>query len=735
MAAVAQKSNIMLFLLALTALLQGIASQSSSSGSTVTATLAPMQIQLFKITTLQKQVNGQTLDPDIQVQLTVLTGGHAGLYCSPGWLAGTPSSTNFPNPNNAVYASDNSKGINLITISRVDSTYRPPANFTSYQPTFICAVISMEAARSIDISWSYTSAYASPVLVASEAAAVQAIYNQCCGQANDTSKCPYWKALNAAQGQMVTNLCSFSNQACSPKGNLQTLDLSNTGLTCTFPSQAIQQFGSLQSLVLGSNPGLTGDVSGILEGLSGLSNLLEVYLQSNTGLTGQLSSGTSQGACALPESLDILAIQNTSLSGSLPSCIFTNSTIYNIHLDANSLSGSIPDNFSDSSYLQVLTLSRNKLTGSFPSSISNANALYALDLSYNNLAGTIPAGLGDLPMLQSVILRNNALSGTVPSSLVTNPNLEDLVLLNNQFTALGSSWVNASASSLVNSTMYVIILESNKIKGSFPQAVAFMPKLQGISLANNSFSGTLPSSSSMFSNLLALNISRNSFNGSIPSQMGEMAGFQGNVLSSIVSTGFDVSNNQLSGSLPAFLVNSSVPSSMRSNVRLAGNKLTSDCGNTSYLYVPDLQQQCQTLTAPAPAPVSPATTPAQAPATSPAAAVQQAAGQQKGSSSLSGGAVAGIVVGVLLALLVAAGLFLASSKHRRERALASLPGRQQSGFGHAARKGLSRRPSGAPFLQSNALGFARFSDADMNQDDAARGAESTTAKDFRLFGV
>ena len=46
---------------------------------------------------------------------------------------------------------------------------------------------------------------------------------------------------------------------------------------------------------------LQGGVSGILEGLSGLSSLLEVFLQDNTGLSGQLSSGTSQGACALPE--------------------------------------------------------------------------------------------------------------------------------------------------------------------------------------------------------------------------------------------------------------------------------------------------------------------------------------------------------------------------------------------------------------------------------------------------
>ena len=64
------------------------------------------------------------------------------------------------------------------------------------------------------------------------------------------------------------------------------------------------------------------------------------------------------------------------------------------------------------------------------------------------------------------------------------------------------------------------------VQGSFPQAVAFMPNLQGISLANNSFSGPLPSSSNMFNSLLALNISRNSFNGSLPSQLGDMAGFQ-----------------------------------------------------------------------------------------------------------------------------------------------------------------------------------------------------------------
>ena len=62
----------------------------------------------------------------------------------------------------------------------------------------------------------------------------------------------------------------------------------------------------------------------------------------------------------------------------------------------------------------------------------------------------------------------HAAAGTVPGSFVTNPNLEDLVLVNNQLTGLGSAWVNTSASSLVNSTMYVITLESNKIKVQLP---------------------------------------------------------------------------------------------------------------------------------------------------------------------------------------------------------------------------------------------------------------------------
>ena len=41
-------------------------------------------------------------------------------------------------------------------------------------------------------------------------------------------------------------------------------------------------------------------------------------------------------------------------------------------------------------------------------------------------------------------------------------------------------------------------------------------------------------------------------------------------------------------------------------------------------------------------------------------------------------------------------------------------------------------PPAPPFLQSNALGFARFSDADMNSDEAARGGHGE--KEFRLFG-
>ena len=39
-------------------------------------------------------------------------------------------------------------------------------------------------------------------------------------------------------------------------------------------------------------------------------------------------------------------------------------------------------------------------------------------------------------------------------------------------------------------------------------------------------------------------------------------------------------------------------------------------------------------------------------------------------------------------------------------------------------------------LQSNGLGFARFSDQDLNQDEAVRGVQAPAEqKDFRLFGV
>ena len=87
-------------------------------------------------------------------------------------------------------------------------------------------------------------------------------------------------------------------------------------------------------------------------------------------------------------SLKEIALQNNSLSGSLPENICHNlPNLGTLYLDLNTFSGQIPSSIDECRSLQDLSLMTNKFSGSIPKSIGNLTRLKILELDENNLEG------------------------------------------------------------------------------------------------------------------------------------------------------------------------------------------------------------------------------------------------------------------------------------------------------------------------------------------------------------
>ncbi|XP_045795663.1 probable inactive receptor kinase At5g58300 [Trifolium pratense] len=109
-----------------------------------------------------------------------------------------------------------------------------------------------------------------------------------------------------------------------------------------------------------------------------------------------------------------LSLRSNSLSGNLPSDIFSIPSLRFIYLQHNNFSGHISDYLPP--HLMFLDLSYNSFTGKIPSIIQNLTYLIGLNLRNNSLIGPIP-NFVNLPNLKILDLSFNDLNGSIPSVL------------------------------------------------------------------------------------------------------------------------------------------------------------------------------------------------------------------------------------------------------------------------------------------------------------------------------
>ena len=305
------------------------------------------------------------------------------------------------------------------------------------------------------------------------------------------------------------------------------------------------------------------------------------------------------GAYASLRSLEMSSLQ---LSGTLPAALGALAALTYLDVSNNSLTGMLPP-LMGASQLNTLKVSNNQLQGALhvPSSCAYVYAagnnftelsasdfvgecgLVSLDVSSNNLTG-LPGGFNTAcSSLAYLFLDNNSVRTL--TGLLTR-NMSELSVANNNLSAVQ---LDDTLTGLA--TLESLDLSSSHLSGTLPQWLFTSPRLTYLDLKDNAFTGRIPSVESppqtangdlVYFQFLSL--SYNKLSGPIPAgksvsvNAGSQVFFDANnlvgtippdlVLNSVLLV---LNNNQLSGSIPDAVTESSLFGLMVSNNRLSGS--------------------------------------------------------------------------------------------------------------------------------------------------------------------
>uniref|UniRef100_M8CZM8 Leucine-rich repeat receptor protein kinase EXS n=2 Tax=Aegilops tauschii TaxID=37682 RepID=M8CZM8_AEGTA len=368
-----------------------------------------------------------------------------------------------------------------------------------------------------------------------------------------------------------------------------------------FPD-ALGNMTSLKVLDLSfNNLNRTGNLKTVLENLCGL-EILDLSQNSMNGDIVELIEGLPR--CAWGKLLELHFHQNEFM-GTLPNFIGQFSSLSILHRSSNNLVGLVPPSLMNLACLTILDLHLNQLSGNVPTEIGAVTAPTSLDISGNNLTGSIPAELGKLKHLDTLSLGGNKFIGPIPSEVMHSTSLTYLVLSNNHLngsvpTELGSLKIldyldlsNNNLSGLITEEHFAnlkslnsIDLSSNNLKivvdsdwhslfklqnADFrscqigPLFPAWLRQLRGITKLDISSTGLDDKFPDWFwytfSRTLHLDISNNQISGSLPAHLDGMAletlsltsnRLTGSIPSLLANiTALDISNNNFSGIIPS----------------------------------------------------------------------------------------------------------------------------------------------------------------------------------------
>ncbi|GAX21202.1 hypothetical protein FisN_26Lh160 [Fistulifera solaris] len=180
-----------------------------------------------------------------------------------------------------------------------------------------------------------------------------------------------------------------------------------------------------------------------------------------------------------------------------------------------------------------------------------------LNLEHNGLLGTIPTSLWRLPKLQYLNLGFNQLSIALESSY----RAKNLLVLS--LNAAGR--VDLTGLDRL-STLSVLELSSNGLRGSFPTQILDVSNLRVLRLQDNQLTGTIPSSFASLNYLRVLHLQQNRLVGPVPA-----------LTQSVSLEHVDLSNNGFHGSIPAnFLSHVPIFSNKSIHINMSHNQLTGE---------------------------------------------------------------------------------------------------------------------------------------------------------------
>ena len=405
---------------------------------------------------------------------------------------------------------------------------------------------------------------------------------------------------------------------------LTVLDLSHNHFSGTLkPNNSLFELHHLRYLNLEVN-----NFSSSLPSEFGYLNNLQVFSLSSSGFFGQVPPTISNltelkllyldqnkltGSFPLVQSitnLSVLNLYDNDFSGTIPSSLLTLPFLFYLDLRKNHFTSSmeVPNSLT-SSRLEYMYLGHNNFEGniiepvskltnlthldlsflntSYPIDLrlfSSLKSLVHLDLSGNNISPAslssdsyIPSnmamlflkhcGLKEFPnifktlkKMEAIDVSNNRINGKIPEWLWSLPLLHLVNILNNSFDGF-----EGSTEVLVNSSVRILLLESNNFEGALP---SLPHSINAFSAGHNNFTGEIPLSictrtslgvldlnynnligpvSQCLSNVTFVNLRKNNLEGTIPETF---------IVGSSIRT-LDVGYNRLTGKLPRSLLNCS----------------------------------------------------------------------------------------------------------------------------------------------------------------------------------
>lgn len=230
---------------------------------------------------------------------------------------------------------------------------------------------------------------------------------------------------------------------------------------------------------------------------------------SRHGLTGELPPEIGY----LSQVENFIAAKNA-LNGTLPQSTFnmTRLAVFDVH--SNALEGSIPGTISNAPFIVDLDLSKNLFSGTIPEALYDLSILRTLDVSVNQLTGVLASGLGKLRVLTKFNIRSNLITGIIPDTFDLLTNLGVVNLDNNLLTGNIPEWTAVLVQRQELTVSYNLLtgtipgapegglaalggvtpesfrlskvdISNNRLRGTIPVEVAFIPSLRYIDFSNN----------------------------------------------------------------------------------------------------------------------------------------------------------------------------------------------------------------------------------------------------------